>query len=151
MSGLMRSRRRTDVLVRLACLLAGLLAALPAGCRQAPEQRGPTVTLRLAGYTAVREVYGEKILPAFARDWKAKTGQEVVFEESYVASRAQAQAIVEGAEADVAALALEADVEMIARAGLADPDWKFSESGGMFSRSIVVLAVRSGNPLGIRD
>ncbi len=128
-----------------------LVAALAAGCQKAPEQRGPTVTLRLAGYTAVREVYGEAIIPAFARHWKAKTGQEVLFEESYLASRAQAQAILDGLDADVAALALEGDVDILARAGLVDPDWKFSESGGMFSQSVVVLAVRAGNPMGIHD
>ena len=45
----------------------------------------------------------QDILPAFAKQWKEKTGEEVTFEESYQGSGAQARAVVEGFEADVLA------------------------------------------------
>jgi sulfate transport system substrate-binding protein len=121
------------------------------GCSRGVARRESTVTIRLAGYTAAREVYGKGIIPAFAKAWKDRTGQDVLFEESYDASFAQAQAIVAGSEADVAALALEPDVDTLVQAGLVDPDWRYSETGGVFSQSLVVLAVRAGNPLAIRD
>ncbi|MCX6044917.1 MAG: sulfate ABC transporter substrate-binding protein, partial [Chloroflexi bacterium] len=60
---------------------------------------GGSVTLTLGAYTTPREAYGE-IIPIFQAAWKAKTGQDVKFEESYLGSGAQARAIVQGFEAD---------------------------------------------------
>ncbi len=105
----------------------------------------------LGAYTAPREAYREAILPAFQRFWREKTGQTVVFQESYQGSGAQARAIAEGFEADVAALSLEADLDRIAKAGLITHDWRKEPHGGTVSTSIVVLAVRKGNPKGIHD
>jgi sulfate transport system substrate-binding protein len=110
-----------------------------------------TRTLTLGAYTTPREAYGKAIIPAFQRFWKQKTGQEVRFQESYLGSGAQARAIVGGFEADVAALSLEADVESIARAGLIRHDWHGAPNQGMVSRSVVVIAVRKGNPKSVRD
>jgi sulfate transport system substrate-binding protein len=75
----------------------------------------------------------------------------VSFKESYMGSGAQSRAIVAGFEADIAALSLEADVDRVAAAGLIKHDWKARPSGGMITRSIVVMAVRQGNPKNIRD
>ncbi|HYP67391.1 MAG TPA: sulfate ABC transporter substrate-binding protein [Thiobacillaceae bacterium] len=111
----------------------------------------PTRTLTLGAYTAPREAYGKAIIPAFQRYWKMKTGQEVRFQESYLGSGAQARAIAGGFEADVAALSLEADVDNIARAGLIRHDWRAGPTQGMVTRSVVVIAVRKGNPKGVRD
>src|SRR5438270_14092594 len=36
---------------------------------------GPRV-LTLGAYTAPREVYGREIIPAFVKEWKARTGQD---------------------------------------------------------------------------
>jgi sulfate/thiosulfate-binding protein len=126
------------------------MMVLPSGCRDpaAPTKRW---TLTLGAYTTPREVYGDAIIPAFREYWKAKTGEEVEVHESYLGSGAQARAIVGGFEADVAALSLEADVEKIAEAGLITHDWRAGPRNGMVTRSIAVIAVRSGNPKGIRD
>ena len=108
-------------------------------------------TLTLGAYTTPREVYGREILPAFAREWKTKTGEDLRFEESYLGSGAQARAIVGGFEADVVALSLEPDIEQIARAKLITHDWRAMPNRGIVSRSIVVIAVRAGNPKRIAD
>ena len=107
-------------------------------------------TLILGAYTTPREAYG-KLIPIFQQQLKAKTGQDIVFEESYLGSGAQSRAIVEGFEADVAALSLEADINRIEKAGLITHDWKVGPTKGMVSDSIVVFAVRPGNPKGIKD
>jgi sulfate transport system substrate-binding protein len=73
------------------------------------------------------------------------------FEESYLGSGAQSRAIVEGFEADIAALSLAADINRIEQAGLITHDWKSEATKGMMSSSIVSFAVRPGNPLGIQD
>lgn len=108
------------------------------------------VKLTLAAYTTPREAYRE-LIPIFQEQWKEKTGQEVIFEESYLGSGAQSRAIVEGFEADVAALSLEADIIRIFEAGLITHDWKSSKYQGIISTSIVSFAVREGNPKGIHD
>jgi sulfate transport system substrate-binding protein len=106
--------------------------------------------LTLAAYTTPREAYGE-IIPLFQTYWKDKTGQTVTFEESYQGSGAQSRAVVEGFEADVVALSLEADVTRIEKAGLITHDWRSEPFGGMVSTSVVSFAVREGNPKNIKD
>ncbi|MCX6044308.1 MAG: sulfate ABC transporter substrate-binding protein, partial [Chloroflexi bacterium] len=87
----------------------------------------------------------------FRAAWKAKTGPDGEFEESCLGSGAQARAIVLGWEADVAALSLEADITTITKAKLITHDWKSSPYNGIVSDSVVVFAVRKGNPKGIKD
>jgi len=108
-------------------------------------------TLTLAAYTTPREAYGRAVLPAFAAHWRRKTGEEVTFEASYQGSGAQARAVAGGLEADVVALSLEPDVQVLVDAGLITRDWKSEAVEGMVTRSLVVLAVRPGNPKGIRE
>jgi sulfate transport system substrate-binding protein len=108
-------------------------------------------TLTLGAYTTPREVYGRELIPAFAAHWKAETGETVRFQESYLGSGAQARAIAGGFEADVAALSLDPDVETLSRAKLITHDWRAATNAGMVSHSVVVVAVRSGNPKHIRD
>jgi sulfate transport system substrate-binding protein len=131
------------------------LSILLAGCggegTPAPGAATATRTLVLGAYTTPREVYGKAIIPAFQRHWKERTGETVTFQESYLGSGAQARAIVGGFEADVAALSLEADVDAVAKAGLIAHDWKADAYQGMVTRSVVVLAVRAGNPKGVRE
>jgi len=105
-----------------------------------------TQTLTLGAYTTPREAYGRDILPAFAAQWRAKHGKAIAFEESYLGSGAQARAIAGGFEADLVALSLEPDVELLAGKGLITGDWKQRAVGGMITNSVVVIGVRSGNP-----
>lgn len=140
-------------------ILIGLLLLALAGCGGQSSQAGKnppgspasqSVRLTLGAYTTPREAYQE-LIPIFKRQWKEKTGQEIEFEESYLGSGAQSRAIVEGFEADIAALSLEADISRIEKAGLITHDWKAGPYKGMVSDSIVVFAVRDGNPLDIHD
>jgi sulfate/thiosulfate transport system substrate-binding protein len=109
-----------------------------------------TVKITLGAYTTPREAYKE-LIPVFQQQWKAKTGQEVVFEESYLGSGAQSRAIVGGFEADIAALSLEADITRIQEAGLISHNWQSGPTKGILSTSVVAFAVRPGNPKGIHD
>ncbi len=155
----MKSPKNTFAL-RLIAL--GIIFGLLAGCgsqatqmaelqsRASSSQSGNQVKLILGAYTTPREAYRE-LIPIFQKQWKEQTGQDVIFEESYLGSGAQSRAIVEGFEADVAALSLEADITRIQKAGLITHDWKSGPYKGMVSNSIVSFAVRPGNPKGIRD
>lgn len=114
------------------------------------QSSGEPLKLTLGAYTTPREAYQE-LIPMFQDQYKQSTGQEVVFEESYLGSGAQSRAVVEGFEADVVALSLEADVNRIQDADLITHDWKSGPYKGMISTSIVSFAVRQGNPQGITD
>jgi sulfate/thiosulfate transport system substrate-binding protein len=115
-----------------------------------PAAASGNVTLVIGAYSVAKDALAD-ILPAFKADWKARTGQDVTFQESYEASGTQARAIVGGFEADVTLLAMEGDMDKLVKAGLLRKDWNANAHNGMVSRSIVVLGTRAGNPLGIRD
>lgn len=155
MLAVMSARRsRAAFALLLSCLAIALI--VPA-CRRGEKSGGrggagaKSVTLILGAYTTPREVYGKAILPAFEKRWQQMHGQRLEFRESYQGSGAQARAIIGGFEADVAALSLEGDIDRIAQAGLITHDWKAKPHGGMVSDSIVVLAVRPGNPKRVLD
>jgi len=112
---------------------------------------GAQVTLTIGAYTVPKEVYQKEIIPAFKSYWKEKTGQEVKFEESYIASGAQSRAIAGGFEADIAALSLEGDVQRLRQEGLIMHDWKDNPYQGFVTRSVIVIAHRPGNPKKIRN
>jgi sulfate/thiosulfate-binding protein len=135
----------------LMLLLSSFLVGCASQANDAPStSAGEPVKLTLAAYTTPREAYGE-LIPIFQKQWLDKTGQAVTFEESYLGSGAQSRAVVEGFEADIVALSLEADVTRIENAGLITHDWRAKPYGGMVSTSIVSFAVREGNPKGIHD
>ena len=143
---------RWDRRIIIALFLAVfVITPLFQACGGRSGSEGGAVTLILGAYTTPREAYGKAIIPAFQKYWKEKTGQTVEFQESYQASGAQSRAIIGGFEADIAALSLEGDVDKIVEAGLITHDWKAKTNKGMVSTSIVVIAVRPGNPKGIKD
>jgi sulfate/thiosulfate transport system substrate-binding protein len=135
-------------------LIAILTTGCAGGATQASDNPAPAdggeVKLTLGAYTTPREAYGE-IIPLFQAYWKEKTGQTVTFEESYQGSGAQSRAVVEGFEADIVALSLEADITRIEKASLITHDWRSEPFGGMVSTSVVAFAVREGNPKNIQD
>jgi len=135
----------------LTCLPLLIVALLLASCGgETGDQTADELTLILGAYTTPREAYSQ-IIPLFQEYWLEKTGQIVTIEESYLGSGAQSRAVVEGFEADVVALSLEADVNRIQQAGLITHDWKQGEYKGVVTTSIVSFAVREGNPMNIQD
>ncbi len=134
------------VLLVLSCVI---LTACNGGQKSSTEAE--SVTLVLGAYTVPKDAYQQEIIPAFKKMWKEKTGQEVQFQESYIASGAQSRTIAAGFEADIAALSLEQDVTRLAKKGLITHDWKNKKYKGFVSRSLVVMAVRPGNPRNVKD
>lgn len=115
------------------------------------DPNAPTLTVTFAAYSTPREVYG-KIIPAFQAKWKEEhDDQQVIFQESYGGSTTQSQNVVNGFPADIVALSLAPDVDVIADEGLITRDWTAVADDGMVSSSVVVFDVRPGNPEGLRD
>jgi sulfate/thiosulfate-binding protein len=108
-------------------------------------------TLLNVSYDPTRELY-QDVNAAFAKLWKAKTGRDVVVQQSHGGSGKQARAVIDGLEADVVTLALAWDVDAIARSGLIARDWQTRRpSHSCPYTSTMVFLVRTGNPKGIRD
>lgn len=110
------------------------------------------VTLLNVSYDPTRELYKD-VDAAFARHWKAKTGDNVTIKQSHGGSGKQARAVIDGLDADVVTLALARDIDAIAdKAKLLPADWqKRLPKASTPYTSTIVLLVRKGNPKGIKD
>jgi sulfate transport system substrate-binding protein len=134
--------------LRFAATLAGLLAL--AGCDPGPA--GRPVTLLNVSYDPTREFY-EAFNAAFVADWRRRTGETVVVNQSHGGSAKQARAVIDGLEADVVTLALAYDIDAIAsHGGLLPADWqrRLPDHSAPYTSTVVFL-VRAGNPRQIRD
>ena len=80
---------------------------------------------------------------------RTPAGKGVSFDQSYASSGEQSRAVESGLPADVVALSLEPDVTRLVDADLVAADSAKDEHKGMVSDSVVVLAVRKGNPKGV--
>ena len=110
------------------------------------------IKLLNVSYDPTRELY-QDYNAAFARYWKAKTGDNVVVAQSHGGSGKQAQSVINGLEADVVTLALAYDIDAIAQqAKLLPADWqkRLPDNSAPYTSTIVFL-VRKGNPKGIKD
>ena len=110
------------------------------------------ITLLNVSYDPTRELYAE-FDGAFAKHWKGKTGATVTVDQSHGGSGKQARAIIDGLEADVATLALAADINALhEKGGLVPEDWqkRLPHNSTPYTSTIVFL-VRKGNPKGIKD
>ena len=111
-----------------------------------------TIELLNASYDPTRELYAD-FNKAFAAHWKAKTGDDVVIKQSHGGSGKQARSVIDGMQADVATLALAADIDALYSVGKLIPaDWqtRLPQNSTPYTSTIVFL-VRKGNPKGIKD
>ncbi len=105
----------------------------------------PATELSIVGF-AVPEAANK----AIAAEWKkTPEGKNVTFKTSYGASGDQSRAVVAGLDADYVHLSVASDVTRLVDAGLVDPSWDQGPNKGVVSSSVVVFAVREGNPKNI--
>ncbi|MFZ6750098.1 sulfate ABC transporter substrate-binding protein [Undibacterium sp. Ren11W] len=109
------------------------------------------ITLLNVSYDPTRELY-QDVNQAFAKQWKAKSGDNVTIKQSHGGSGKQARAVIDGLDADVVTLALAYDTDAIAEKGLLDKAWqkRLQHNASPYTSTIVFL-VRKGNPKGIKD
>lgn len=130
-------RRTISALIVL--LLAGV--AVSTGSARSTDTK-----LSLVGYAVPREALG-----AVIKAWqKTPDGGDVSFTQSYGASGDQARAVAAGLKTDVVQLSTGLDIETLVSAGLVDPAWDKQSYKGIVTNSIVVFAVRDGNPKQIK-
>src|SRR6202034_2220142 len=143
MSG--RKLKFTHTLAAVIMLAASV--ALGVGAASAAQ-----ITLLNVSYDPTRELY-EAVNAQFAKDWKAKTGDDVTINQSHGGSGKQARAVIDGLEADVVTLGLAGDIDAIVdKAALLPADWqtRLPDNSCPYTSTIVLL-VRKGNPKKIHD
>ncbi len=132
-------------------VLQALSATVLAGALHSSFAQSP-VTLLNVSYDPTRELYLE-FNAAFAKHWKATSGQDVTIKQSHGGSGKQARSVIDGLDADVVTLALAGDVDALNKqAQLIPPNWqKRLPHNSSPHTSTIVLVVRQGNPKGIKD
>ncbi|MCC6405523.1 MAG: sulfate ABC transporter substrate-binding protein [Planctomycetes bacterium] len=132
----------------LGILSVTALAALPSLAAKPKKE----LQLLNVSYDPTREFY-QDYNTLFAKHWKAKTGDDVVVQQSHGGSGKQARSVIDGLEADVVTLALAYDIDAIAdKAKLLPVAWqaRLPQNSAPYTSTIVFL-VRKGNPKGIKD
>lgn len=126
-------------IICIALIGVALLAGSAAGA-----SKGGSVSL--VAYSTPKDAYG-KIISAFQ---KTSAGSGTDFSQSYGASGDQARAVAAGQDADLVALSLDPDVNLLVGKGLVPKNWAANSHRGIVSDSVVVFVVRDGNPKKIK-
>ncbi len=129
---------------KVKLILAGavLALALAAGASAASS----STNLSLVAYSTPKTVMG-KIIQAWQ---KTGDGDGVSFSQSYGASTDQARAVANGLKADLVFLSTGTDVNVLVDAGQVDAKWNRQSYRGIAADTLVVFAVRNGNPKHIK-
>jgi sulfate/thiosulfate transport system substrate-binding protein len=147
-----RTRRTTRARTASVALAAVLGLAVLSGCGgpaeegQAAGGDGSGGEISLVAYSTPKEAYAE-LIPAFN---KTPEGKGVKFTQSYGSSGDQSRAVESGLPADLVALSLAPDVDKLIEPGIVAEDWASNDTEGFVTNSVVVFAVRKGNPKNIR-
>lgn len=144
----MTLRARTTIAVVAGALLS--LTACGGGSSAGSAETAGTATegewvINIVGF-AVPEAANKAIAERWAADGG---GAGVQFHTSYGASGDQSRAVAAGQKADYVHFSVSSDVTRLVDADLIAEDWNAGANKGIVSTSVVVFAVREGNPLGI--
>ncbi len=135
-------RNRTTLRVAAMAAAALLLLGACGGSSSDGASGGGNDTISIVGF-AVPEAANK----AIARAWSnTPEGRGVRFKTSYGASGDQSRAVVDGLKADYVHFSIASDVTRLVDAGLVAKTWDQGPTKGIVSSSVVVFAVRKGNP-----
>ena len=159
-----RTTRRRGVTVALAAALTLVVALVVAGCgggsSSSSSSSGSTseessggssggAKLSVVGYSTPESVYTETLQPAFE---KTPQGEGVSFSDSFGASGDQSRAVAAGQPASVVHFSTGSDMERLVEEGeLVAKNWDQNKYKGIGTKSVVVILVEKGNPLGIKS
>ncbi|HXF00640.1 MAG TPA: sulfate ABC transporter substrate-binding protein [Solirubrobacterales bacterium] len=103
--------------------------------------------INLVAYSVVETVYDESLIPGFQ---KTSEGDGATFKNSFGPSGDQQRAVIAGQPADYVHLSIEPDMQALVDAGIVDSGWQDNQYKGIVQDSVVVFAVRKGNPKNIQ-
>jgi len=126
-------------------LLAAALVALAVAAGATASSKG--TSLSLVAYSTPKPVMA-KLIQAWQ---KTPDGSGVSFTQSYGPSTNQAKAVAAGQPADLVFLSTGDDVNLLVDAGLVNQNWNRQSYDGIAADTVVVFAVRDGNPKHIKS
>jgi sulfate/thiosulfate-binding protein len=141
---------RTTLLALTFAVAATILAP---GCNWSKDEasREGAIELLNVSYDPTRELW-KQLNEKFIADYQKQTGKRLDIRQSHGGSSSQARSVIDGLEADVVTLAMWADTNAIAKAGLITEGWQERlPNGALPYSSTIVFVVRKGNPKGIQD
>jgi sulfate/thiosulfate transport system substrate-binding protein len=133
------TKHRKQIILAATAATALVLAA-------GADARTTGTSLALVGYSTPKTVMG-KIIQAWQQ---TPAGNGVSFTQSYGASTDQARAVAQGLKADIVFLSTGDDVNLLVDAGLVNQNWDEQAYNGIAADTVVVFAVRPGNPKHIK-
>ncbi len=134
-------------------MLAAATALVAVGTAQPRAALAADKSLELlnVSYDPTRELW-RALNAAFIAKYAKDAGTTLTIKQSHGGSGAQARAIVDGLDADVATLALWPDTDAVRKAGLIANGWEQRlPNNSVAYTSTIVFVVRKGNPKGIKD
>jgi sulfate/thiosulfate transport system substrate-binding protein len=102
-------------------------------------------------YDPTRELF-QDLNRQFIAQYAKQTGRKLAIRQSHGGSSRQAQAVIDGLQADIVTLALGSDIERIHKQGLIADGWaqRLPNRSEPYT-STIVFVVRKGNPQNIKD
>ncbi len=127
----------------LALTLASGVALCLTACSSS-SGGGSSNTVSIVGFSVLKPGY-DALIKGFQG---TPDGKDVKFSQSYGASGSQSKAVSSGQPADYVGLSLEPDMTKLVPK-FVDASWNTGPTKGIGTTSVVVIAVRPGNPKGI--
>jgi sulfate/thiosulfate-binding protein len=102
-------------------------------------------------YDPTRELF-QDLNRQFVAQYAKQTGRKLTIKQSHGGSSRQAQAVIDGLQADVVTLAIRSDVDALRKRGMIADGWgqRLPNNSEPYT-STIVFVVRRGNPRGIKD
>lgn len=142
------NRRPGSGIGSFAALLALIAAVAVTGCGGASSGSSGGGEVDIVAYSTPEAVYTEALQPSFE---STPEGDGISFSGSYGASGDQRRAVEAGQPASLVHFAQGGDMIALEEAGQVAPDWDQNKYKGVGEESIVVMAVRKGNPEGLES
>lgn len=145
--------RRRGLKALPIALLTLLIALVAVGCGGGAESSdarpgGSGGEIDIVAYSTPETVYTEALEPSFEA---TTAGTGVSFSGSFGASGDQRRAVEAGQPASVVHFAQGGDMIALVESGQVAPDWDQNRYEGIAEESLVVMAVRKGNPEGLES
>jgi sulfate transport system substrate-binding protein len=137
----------------IGIMVLAAVALTTTGCASssASEDEPPRQVTVVYAFSTEEEVLTKDILPVFQAYWQQHSGGKLIFTSVFTGSEEIANAILDGAPADVAILSNEQHATWLHINDRVKTDWHTFPNEGVVSRSPMVIVVRPGNPLDIAD
>jgi sulfate/thiosulfate transport system substrate-binding protein len=144
------TRQRNAHIGLLAALMALAAAMVVAGCGGSDDSATGSSggQVDIVAYSTPETVYTDSLEPAFEA---TAGGGGVSFSGSFGASGDQRRAVEAGQPASLVHFAQGGDMIALEEAGQVAPNWDQNKYKGIGQESVVVLAVRKGNPEGLKS